>query len=116
MDSEVTPGTLLESEPPRRGFSLLELLLTAVLAVHAVAFALLYFRRGRRGFDLLFVAGFVLLAAFYAISGSLLLAGVEPEARHLSLLRSAGLILCGLATPPFLVHWYRRRRGEAVRA
>jgi hypothetical protein len=92
-----------------------ELLFAAVLAVHAMAFARLYLRRGRRGFDLLFVAGFVLLAASYAGSGSLLLSGIDPQPRHLSLLRWAGVILCGLATPPFLVHWYRRRRGEPVR-
>jgi hypothetical protein len=92
-----------------------ELLVTAVLAVHAAVFALLYFRRGRRSFDLLFVGGFFLLAAFYATSGALSFAGVEPPPRYLSLLRWAGLILCGLATPPFLVHWYRRRRGEPAR-
>jgi O-antigen ligase len=91
------------------------LVLTAIFVVHAVFFARLYFRRGRRAFDLLFVGGFVLLAAFYATSASLFLVGVEPLPTHLSLLRWAGLILCTLATPPFLVHWVRRRRGEPVR-
>lgn len=92
-----------------------EWLLTAIFAVHAVVFASVYFRRGRHGFDLLLVGGFVLLAAFYATSGSLSFAGIEPRPRHLSLLRWAGLILCGLATPPFLLRWYRHRRGEPAR-
>jgi O-antigen ligase len=92
-----------------------ELLLTVVFVVHAAAFASLYFRRGRRGFDLLFVGGFVLLTVFYASSGSLSLAGAEPRPAYLALFRWAGLILCGLATPPFLIHWYRRRRGDRAR-
>ena len=89
-----------------------ELLLTAVFVVHAAVFASLYFRRGRRGFHLLFVGGFVLLAVFYASSGSLSLAGAQSRPAYLSLFRWAGLILCGLATPPFLIHWFRRRRGD----
>ena len=92
-----------------------ELLLTAVFAVHAAVFAGLYIRRGRRGFDLLFVCGFLLLAAFYASSGLLSLGSVEPAPRYLFPFRWAGLILCGLATPPFLIHWYRIRRGDRAR-
>jgi hypothetical protein len=92
-----------------------ELLLTAVFAAHTAAFAYIYFRRGRRGFHLLFVVGFVFLAVFYASNGSLSLAGAEPRPAYLSLFRWAGLILCGLATPPFLIHWYRRRRGDPAR-
>jgi hypothetical protein len=92
-----------------------ELLLSAVFVVHAAVFATLYFRRGRRGFDLLFVGGFLLLAFFYASSGSLSSASVEPAPSYLFLFRWAGLILCGLATPPFLIHWYRRRRGNPAR-
>jgi hypothetical protein len=93
-----------------------ELLLSAVLVIHAAVFARLYLRRGRRGFDLLFVGGFALLAAFYAGSGSLSVAGIEPRPEGLSVLRSAGMILCGLATPPFLIHLYRRRRGDLARS
>lgn len=109
------PGTLLESEPLQEGFSLKELLLTAVLAVHALVFGWLFLSRGRRGFDLLFVGGFFLLATFYATSGSLSFVGAEPEPRYLPLLRWGGLALCGLATPPFLVHRYRRRVKEPTR-
>jgi uncharacterized membrane protein len=92
-----------------------ELLFAAVLAVHALAFAHLYFRRGRRGSDLLFVGGFVLLTVFYASRSSLSLAGIEPEPTCLPLLRWSGLVLCGLATPRFLIHCYRRRRGDLAR-
>jgi uncharacterized membrane protein len=92
-----------------------ELFLTAVFAVHAVVFARLYLRRGRRGFDLLFVGGFVLLTLFYASRSSLSLAGIEPEPTYLPVVRWSGLALCGLATPPFLIHWYRRRRGDPAR-
>jgi hypothetical protein len=89
-----------------------ELLLTAVFVAHAAAFAWLYVRRGRRSFNLLFVGGFVLLAIFYGASSSLSLAGVEWEPSCLFGFRWAGLILCGLATPLFLIHWRRRRRGD----
>jgi hypothetical protein len=89
-----------------------ELLLSAVFVVHAAAFAWLYFRRGRRSFNLLFLGGFALLAIFYAGSASLSLAGVESAPSYLFGFRWAGLILCGLATPPFLIHWLRRRRGD----
>jgi hypothetical protein len=92
-----------------------ELLLSAVFVIHAAVFANLYIRHGRRGFDLLFVCGFLLLAVFYASSGLLSLGSVEPAPRYLFLFRWAGLILCGLATPPFLIHWYRRRRGDPAR-
>ena len=92
-----------------------ELFLTAIFAVHAVVFARLYLRRGRSGFDLLFVGGFVLLTLFYASRSSLSLAGVEPEPSYLPLLRWSGLVLCGLATPPFLIRGYRRRRGAPAR-
>jgi lipopolysaccharide export LptBFGC system permease protein LptF len=98
--------------PLSEGFSLKELLLSAVFVIHAAAFAYLYFRRGRRGFHLLFVGGFLLLTVFYASSGSLSFAGAEPRPAYLSAFRWAGLFLCGLATPPFLIHWYRRRRGD----
>ena len=89
-----------------------ELLLTAVFVAHAAAFAWLYFRRGRRSFNLLFVGGFALLVIFYAGSASLSLAGVESEPKYFFGFRWAGLILCGLATPPFLIHWRRRRHGD----
>jgi O-antigen ligase len=119
MDSQVTVGTILPNPGSRTRHQrdlVKELLLTAVFVTHAVAFALLYFRRGRRGFDLLFVGGFLLLAVFYASSGSLSLAEVEPRPAYLSALRWAGMILCGLATPPFLIHLYRRRRGDRARS
>ena len=92
-----------------------ELLLSAVFVIHAAVFATLYIRRGRRGFYLLFVGGFLLLTVFYSSSGLLSLESVEPAPRYLSAFRWAGLILCGLATPPFLIHWYRRRRGDTAR-
>ncbi len=92
-----------------------ELFLTAVFAVHAVVFARLYIRRGRRGFHLLFVGGFVLLTLFYASRSSLSLAGIAPEPNHLPVLRWSGLILCALAAASFLIHWYRRRRGDPAR-
>jgi len=92
-----------------------ELFLTAVFAAHTAAFAYLYFRRGRRRFDLLFVGGFLLLAVFYACSGSLFFGCGEPTPRYLFALRWGGLILCGLATPPFLIHWHRRRHGDLGR-
>ena len=92
-----------------------ELFFTAVFAVHAVVFARLYLRRGRRGFDLLFVGGFVLLTLFYASRSSLSLAGIAPEPSGLPLVRCSGFALCALATPPFLIHWYRRRRGDPAR-
>jgi hypothetical protein len=89
-----------------------ELLLTAVFVAHAAGFAWLYLRRGRHRFNLLFVGGFGLLAAFYAGSASLSLAGVESAPSYLFSFRWAGLILCGLATPPFVIDWRRRRRGD----
>ena len=92
-----------------------ELLLSAIFVIHAAAFARLYFRRGRRRFDLLFVCGFLLLTVFYTSSGLLSLGSAEPTPRYLSVFRWAGLIFCGLATPPFLIHWYRRRRGDPAR-
>jgi len=92
-----------------------DLLLSADFAVHAAAFVWLYFRRGRRSFYLMFVGGFLLLAVFYASNGSLPFAGAESRPAYLSVLRWAGLILCALATPPFLIHWYRRRRGDPAR-
>ena len=89
-----------------------ELLFTAVLAVHAVVFARLYLRRGRRTFDLLFVGGFVLLTVFYLGSGLVSLAEIDPPPAYLPLVRWSGFALCALATPPFLLHWYRGRRGN----
>ena len=92
-----------------------ELFLTAVFSAHTAAFAYLYFRRGRRRFDLLFVGGFLLLALFYACSGSLFVSGAETRPAYLSVFRWAGLILCGLATPPFLIDWHRRRHEDPAR-
>ena len=108
-------GYDLGGRTPSRGFSLKELLLSAIFVIHAAVFARLYFRRGRRGFYLLFVGGFLLLTVFYTSSGLLSLGSVEPAPRYFFLFRWAGLILCGLATPPFLIHWYRRRRGDTAR-
>ena len=89
-----------------------ELLFAAVLAIHAAAFTRLYFRRGRRGFDVLFVGGFSLLTVFYLVSSLVSLAGIEPTPAALPLVRWSGFALCALATPPFLLHWYKRRRGD----
>jgi len=111
MDNEVTPGTILAAEPAIRGFSLKAWFLTAIFVVHAAVFTSIYLRRGRHRSDLLLVGGFVLLAAFYATSGWLSLAGVESEPRYLFVVRWAGVILCGLATPPFLIRSYRMIRS-----
>ena len=118
MDSYATTGTissaLVADEAVTRA-PVKELLLTAIFVIHAAFFASLYIRRGRHGFYLLFVCGFLLLAVFYASSGLLSLGSVEPAPRYLFLFRWTGLILCALATPPFLIHWYRRRRGDPAR-
>lgn len=92
-----------------------ELLLSAVFVVHAAVFARLYVRRGRRLFHLLFVCGFLLLTVFYASSGLLSPESVEPAPRCLLVVRWTGLILFGLATPLFLIQFYRRRRGDPTR-
>ena len=89
-----------------------ELLFAAVLAVHAAVFARIYFRRGRRGFHALFVGGFSLLTVFYLGSSLVSLAGIEPSPAALPLIRWSGFALCALATPSFLVHWYRRHRRD----
>jgi hypothetical protein len=89
-----------------------ELLFAAVLAIHAAVFARFYLRRGRRGFHALLVGGFSLLTVSYLGSSLVSLAGIEPTPAALPLVRWSGFALCALATPPFLVHWYRRRRGD----
>jgi hypothetical protein len=86
-------------------------LLAGVFAVHAVAFGWFWVRRGRRAFNLLFFAGFALLALFYAYSAWVALAGGEPEGADLRPVRWAGLLLCAVATPPFVIHAYRGRRA-----
>jgi hypothetical protein len=115
MDTEATPGTLFGGRPLSRGLSLKELLLSAVFVVHAAVSARLYFRCGRRLFYLLFVCGFLLLTVFHTSSGLLSLGSVEPAPRYLLVFRWTGLILFGLATPPFLIDFYRRRRGDPTR-
>jgi hypothetical protein len=118
MDIAGTVGTLLCIPSANEVVSRVlvkELLLTAVFAIHAAAFAFLYLRRGRRGFHLLFVGGFLLLAAFYANNGPVAFVGAGSVPEYLSALRWAGVILCGLATPPLLIDWYRRRRGDPAR-
>jgi hypothetical protein len=87
-----------------------EIALFALFAVHAAAFARLYFRRGRRAFHLLFTAGFVLLTLSYGGLGWQRLSGVESVPTFLPPLRWAGIGLLALATPPFVFSLARRFR------
>lgn len=84
--------------------------LSVVFIVHAAAFGFFYVARGRRLYNLLFLAGFVLLAAHY---------GHEAAQDEGALwLRYAGLVLVMLATPPFVAHRVRSilaRRASAAR-
>ncbi|NVM20905.1 MAG: hypothetical protein HWN68_03900 [Desulfobacterales bacterium] len=88
-----------------------ETMLAAIFVIHAVAFAYFYLRRERRAFYLLFCGGFVLLAGYYAYNSRQFFAGVESGPAWLLYFRWAGLILCALATPFFLTHMFRKRRG-----
>ena len=87
-----------------------EMILGAIFGVHAAAFAWFYLRRGRKLFNLLFLAGFVLLAVSHASHGWLSSDAAGSLSSQLNWLRWIGLALCGLATPPFLIHGIRKLR------
>ena len=89
-------------------------MLAAIFVIHAMVFAYFYFRRGRRAFYLLFCGGFVLLTAHYAYNSWQFFAGMESESACLRYFRWAGLILCALATPFFLIHLYGKGRSKSL--
>lgn len=91
-----------------------ETILAVIFVIHAVAFTYCYVRRGRKAFHLLFSAGFVVLTGYYAFNSWQFFAGVESGAPRLQYVRWAGLILCALATPLFLIDLFRRRRRKLV--
>lgn len=82
----------------------------AIFGVHGAAFAWLYLRRGRKLFNLLFLAGFALLAVSHASHGWLSTRAGGSLPSQLNWLRWTGLALCALATPLFLIHVIRKRR------
>jgi TRAP-type C4-dicarboxylate transport system permease small subunit len=91
-----------------------ETMLAAIFVVHAIAFAYFWLTRGRRVFYCLFCGGFILLTGYYAYNSWQFFAGVESRPAWLHYFRWAGLILCALATPFFLMHLFRRRRQKSV--
>lgn len=89
-------------------------MLAAIFVVHAIVFAYFYFRRGRQAFHLLFSGGFVLLTGYYAYNSWQFFAGVALVPAWLRYFRWAGLILCALATPFFLIHLYGKGRSKSL--
>ncbi len=88
-----------------------ETILSIIFIIHATAFAYLYGRRGHRVFHLLFSGGFVLLAAYYGYNSWQFFAGVESGGASHQYMRWAGLSLCAVATPFFLVDLFCRIRN-----
>ena len=91
-----------------------ETILVVIFAIHAVAFACFYIKRGHRVFNLLFCGGFILLAGYYGYGGYQFFADLEGGSGHFAFLRWSGLALCVIATPFFVAHLVRRLRTNVI--
>ena len=91
-----------------------ETILVVIFAIHAMAFAYFYIKRGHRVFNLLFCSGFILLVGYYGYGSYEFLADVEAGSIHLDCLRWAGLGLCAVATPFFVTNLVRKLRTSPL--
>ena len=83
-----------------------------VFLVHSVVFAYFYFNRGRQLYNLLFFLGFLCLLVFHVHNGWEFFSGEESGADFLGAFSWVGLLLCGVATPLFVVSLVRKRRNR----
>lgn len=88
---------------------MLDIFLTVVFAIHALAFGRFYIVRGRRAYNLVFFIGFVALAVYYGHGGWCYITGAYGDAAW-TWLRWAGLGLCAAAMPFFIASVARRAR------
>lgn len=91
-----------------------ETILAVIFVIHAAVFAYFFFGRRRRIFNLIFTGGFIALAFYYAYHSWIFFASVQSAPAYLHYFCWAGLILCALATPFFVIYLFRKKRARSM--